>query len=228
MTEVTTAPEATAADTVLTFELPGLLGARTFDCTTVPANIRLDFLKTAVRNYIANRVNQATFRHGKEAAVVAWARYDEASKADALQTVVARPEGERPAGPDLEAGLTAALLALTTGNVRKQGTGEKKPRETKDPLISTVTQTVIREVFDGKRVADPKYTFIMARRDVGGDGVAYLNTMIENKVAAAPEGEQATLRSVLEKMRDEKYIKPARIMLGLDVAKGNKDLPSIL
>lgn len=214
--------EATeAANTVAVFTLPNLEGERSFDCATIPADTRLDLLKNAVRGYIANRVNAAQQRHQKDEAVIAWNAYDEAVKADPLQTAVAKPEGERPGPADLEDAYKRAIDALTTGDIRKQS-GEPKARTRKDPLIATVTEIVVREVFDSKKAADPKYTFLAAKKEVGTDGIAYLNAIIEAKVA------QGVDRTALEKMRDTKYINPAKVMLGLTENKATKELPSIL
>jgi len=223
MTEVTTeAPAVAVADTVLVFELPGITGQHSFDCATIPANVRLDFLKDKVRGYFQNRVNATAMRHAKDATVAAWHAYDEASKADPLQTAVPKPEGERPAAADLAGTLSKAMTDLVAGNVRKMGTGEKKPRERADPLIKAVTSAVVREVFESGKAANPKFTYLEASKQVGKDGVAYLNAMIEKRVAEGVD------RTALEKMRDTKYINPAKIMLGQTVGKAISELPSIL
>lgn len=224
MTEAT-APEVS---TVLSIELPGLPGARSFDCTTIPAHTRLDMLKSAVAGYIRNRVNQTSVRHGKDEKVAAWTAYDEAQKADPMQTAVAKPEGERPAAPDLEASYSAAIAALTSGDIRKLGTGAPKSRSTVDPLVKAVTDIVVKEVFAARKAADATYTFLKAKAEVGSDGIKYLSDMIEAKVAAAPEADQVTLRAQLEKMREAKYVGPAKIMLGMTVSKALSELPSIL
>lgn len=218
-----TPPVATpVADTVLSFELPGVEGTHTLDCATVPGNIRLDFLKSAVRSYIANRVNAAAQRHAKDDAVKAWNAFDEASKADPLQSLVAKPSVERPAAPDLKGTMDAAIADLLAGNVRKQGTGVRKPRERVDPLVQFITRAVVKDVFDRNRETNPKYTYPMATKEVGKDGLAYLNTLIDTKAAAGVD------RAQLEKMRDTKYVNPAKLMLGLNDTKAMKELPSIL
>lgn len=212
---------AAAPSPVAEFEFPNLEGKHSFDCSSIPADVRLDFLKGAVRAYIANRLNGVHTRHQKDEKVAAWFAYDEATKADPLQTAVAKPEGERPAAPDYLEAYNRAVADLQAGNVRKVG-AEPKARKVKDPLVSVVTDVVVREVFDARRAADPKYTFLAAKKEVGTDGIAYLNSLIDAKVAAG------AVRADLEKMRDEKYIKPARAMLGLDTAKKLSELPSIL
>lgn len=215
------APAAPVLDPVAVFEFPNLDGKHSFDCTEIPGDVRLDFLKSAVRGYIANRLNGVHTRHEKDEKVLAWKAYDAASAADALQTAVPKPEGERPAAPNYQEAYDRAVSDLKTGNVRKVGT-EPKGRQTKDPLTSVVTDVVTREVFAARKAADPKYTFLNAKKEVGADGIKYLNDMIEAKVAGGAD------RAALEKMRDTKYVNPAKAMLGLTTAKNVSELPSIL
>lgn len=210
-----------ASTTIAEFEFPNLPGKHAFDCAEVPGEVRLDFLKGAVRAYIANRLNGVHTRHQKDEKVAAWFAYDEATKADALQTAVPKPAFDRPAEPDYQEAFTRAVADLKAGNVRRQS-AEPKARKTKDPLISVVTEVVVREVFESRRAADPKYTFLAAKSEVGGDGVAYLNKLIEAKVEGGAD------RSQLEKMRDVKYINPAKAMLGISTTKAVSELPSIL
>lgn len=215
------APAAPAADPMLKFTLPTIDGEQSFDVTTIPGEVRLDLLKGAVRSYIANRVNSAHQRHLKDEDVVAWTAYDEAVKADPLQTAVPKPVKDRPVAPDLVAALTRAYDDLKAGNVRKIG-DEPKKRATKDPLVALVTKAVVRDVFEARKALDPKYSFLTAQKEVGTDGIAYLNTMIEQKVAAGVD------RGQLEKMRDNKYVNPAKVMLGITENKNTQGLPSIL
>ena len=203
------------------FEFPAMPEKVQFDVTTIPAEVRLDFLKGAVRAYIANRLNAASTRHSKDETVAAWAAYDAATGADALQTLVPRPAVDRPDEPNYLEVYDRAVKDLADGNIRRQG-NEPKARKTKDPLISLVTDAVVRAIFDTRRSVDPKYTFFMARKEVGTDGVAYLNAAIEEKVA------QGMDRAQLEKAKQEKYIGPAERMLGITVDKKNAELPSIL
>lgn len=206
---------------VAEFEFPNLNGKVQFDCATIPADTRLDFLKGAVRQYIANRLNAANSRHIKDEAVIAWNAYDEATKADALQSIVPKPTVERPAEPNYREVYDRAVADLAAGAIRKQGDGPK-PRKIKDPLVALVTDVVVRAVYDSRRAADPKYGFFDARKEVGTDGIAYLNAAIDAKVAAGAD------RAALEKSRDEKYITPAKRMLGLVSDKKTTELPSIL
>jgi hypothetical protein len=215
------APAATPASPIAEFEFQNIDGKVSFDCATIPGETRLDFLKGAVRSYIANRLNGVHTRHEKDEKVVAWKAYDEASKADPLQSAVPKPEGDRPAAPDYKDALTRALDDLTKGNVRKVG-AEPKARKTKDPLVAVVTDAVVREVFASKKAANAKYTYLEAKKEVGADGVEYLNRMIEAKVAGGVD------RALLTKMLDEKYIGPAKAMLGITSSKKVSELPSIL
>lgn len=220
-TAAAAAAQPVANPGVTEFEFPNLTGKRSFDVSTIPADTRLDLLKGSVRGYIANRLNGVHTRYEKDADLIAWKAYDAASTADPLQTAVAKPTVERPAAPDYEAAYTAALLALTTGAIRKAG-AEPKARKTKDPLIATVTDIVVREVYASRKAADPKYNFLTAKKEVGSDGIAYLNGLIATKVA------EGGVLADLEKMRDTRYINPAKIMLGITTSKATDALPSIL
>lgn len=223
MTEAT--PAAAAAivpDNTAKINFEGLTGERAIDCATIPGEARLEILKSGVVAYARNRLNQAVVKYNKNEKVKAFAAYEEAVKADPLQTVVAKPEGEKPT-LDLEPIWAGILADLTSGNIRQRAkSGESKPRERKDPLIVAVTKVVVDEVYAARKASNPKYTYIDARKEVGADGIAYLNANIETKVAAGVD------RAALEKMRDTKYINPAKVMLGLTENKTIKELPSIL
>jgi hypothetical protein len=213
--------EPQLAASVAEFEFPSLDGKVQFDCAIIPSEVRLDFLKGAVRAYIANRLNAANTRYTKDDQVAAWNAYDAATAADALQTIVPRPAFDKPVEPNYMDVYERAVADLANGNIRRQGT-EPKARKTKDPLISLVTDAVVRAIFDTRRAVDPKYTFFMARKEVGTDGIAYLDAAIEEKVA------QGIDRAQLEKAKEDKYIGPAKRMLGQTVDKKNAELPSIL
>jgi hypothetical protein len=222
MTDTPPAPAAPVLNAVASFEFPQLGAAKVdFDVRQIPDGVRLDFLKGAVRAYIANRLNAAAARHVKDETVAAWAAYEEATKADALQTIVPMPTSPKPADPDYTAVYTRAVEDLKTGTIRKQGE-TPKARKTKDPLIALVTDVVVRAVYDNERQQNPKYSFFEARKAVGVDGIAYLDAAIEAKVAAGAD------RAALEKSRDEKYINPAKAMLGMTTTKKQEGLPSIL
>ena len=208
------------AASVLTTEYPNMPGERSFDCASIPAAVRLDFLKSHVRNYIANRLNSLTTRYQKDALVIAWNAYNEATKADPLQSIVPKPTADLPPMPDYNEAYTRAVADLVAGKVR-QVSDEPKQRKTKDPLTAVVTDAVIREVYASRRASDPKYTFIHARAEVGVDGIAYLNKLIDDKAA------QGADRVELEKTRDTRYINPAKQILGLTVTKAQQGLPAL-
>lgn len=217
----TSTPTPTPPNPVAEFEFTQLEGKHSLDMSGIPANVRMDFLQSAVRAYIANRLKSVGNRHAQDPAVAAWAAYDAATEADPLQSTVAKPEGERPAGPNYQEAYDRAVADLRAGNVRRQS-DEPKARKTADPLTRVVTEVVLREVFEARRAADPKYTFVKAKAEVGSDGIAYLNKLIDAKVEGGAD------RKALETMREEKYLKPARAMLGLDTSKKVGELPSIL
>jgi hypothetical protein len=187
----------------------------------------MDLLRSAVRTFVTNRVNVANVRQNK--LIEPFAAYDKAIAADPLQTAVPKPEGTRPAPLDTLAKANDAIADLLKGEVRTQAKkGEGKSRQPRDPLVAAVTPIVVRAVFEAHKARDPKYTFPLATKEVGGDGIAYLNAQIDAKVSAAPEAEQASLRSQLEKQRDTRYINPAKVMIGATVTKAAAELPSIL
>jgi hypothetical protein len=190
------------------------------DAATIPAEARFELLRSAVRGFVTNRVNVANVRRNKELAP--WLAYEQAIAADPMQTAVAKPEGERPQPLDTFAKAQEALAALAKGEIRTVTKGTGKSRTPKDPLVAAVTPIVVRAVFDANKARDPKYTYPLAVKEVGGDGIAYLNKQIDAKVAAGAD------RAALEKARDEKYLNPARIMIGQGGGKKVTDLPSIL
>jgi hypothetical protein len=208
------------ANTILTAEYPGLEGEKSFDCANIPAPVRLHFLKLGVRNYIANRLNQHNVRHNKNPLVAAWAAYEAATAADPLQSAVPKPEAPAPV-LNLTGLYAEAEADLIAGNFRAKGTGEGRKRELKDPLISTVTNIVVQEVYAMRKKADPKFTFFDARKEVGTDGIEYLKAAIDLKV------EQGVDRTQLEKMMETKYITPAKLALGLVENKAIQNLPSL-
>ena len=226
MTDTATLEVSAAApetpSTVVSAEYPGFTGKVDFDCAEIAASARLDLLKDATARYIRNRLNQVQVRHNKDERVIAWDNFDKANEVDPLQSAIAKPEFDRPAEPDYQAAFYAAITALREGTIRKQGTGERKERKRVDPLVKLVTEAVVREWYESRRATDPKYTYPMAKKDVGPDGVAFLNGRIETMVAAGGN------RADLEKMRDTKYINPVKITLGLTETKATKELPSLL
>jgi len=207
---------------VLETEYPNLPGKRAFDCARIPAEVRLDFLKGAVRIYIANRLNSLNTRHQKDPLVIAWANFKAANAADPLQTVVHKPEEDEPAEPNYIEAYERAIKDLSEGKVRRQSDEPKAPKKARDPLTAVITDAVIREVYESKRVSDPKYTYILARAEVGADGVAYLDKLIAAKVAEGAD------EAALQKMKETRYVGPAKMMLGITPSKAMAGLPSIL
>lgn len=219
MNDVTpqTAPEAPAVtnDNVLIFRIPNTETDISVDIASIPAEVRMDQLKGALRNYITNAVNQANVRAKK--ANEPFDLYDEAQKADPVQTAVARPEGERTV-PDLLKTAADARERLYKGEVKKQGDGTT--REKADPLTKLVTDAVVRELFAKRKEADNKvkYTDITSEISKAGGGVKYLETMITAKVEAGADEKQ------LRDFMDARYIKPAKMMLGQTDTKATKDI----
>lgn len=209
----------------------------TIDLSAIPADARLELLKSQVRTFVTNRVNVANVRANK--ALAPWLAFDAAMAADPLQTAVAKPDGERPAALDTFAKASEAIADLLKGEVRQQARrGEGKSRAPRDPLVAAVTPIVTRAVFEANKARNATvavegkparpYTYPDAVKEVGGDGIAYLNKQIDAKVSAAPAAEQAKLRADLEKNRDSRYIEPAKTMIGTKLTKAQSDLPSIL
>jgi hypothetical protein len=215
------------------------------DLAQIPQEARLELLKSAVKTTVNNRVNVAMVRNrAARAPFVAWAAYEAAIAADPLQTAVAKPEGDKPTGEapaalDPIAKASEAIADLLKGEIRAQAAkGKGRTRKTADPLTTAITGVVVRAVFEankaaGRTVDNGKggtrpYGFPDATKEVGGDGLAYLNKQIDAKVSAAPEAEQAELRKQLEKQRDTRYVEPAQVMLGLKTSKASAALPSIL
>lgn len=217
--EAIAAPEAPApapvADNVLVFRIPNTETDIQVVIADVPPELRMDMLKKALGDYIRNAVNQENVRTSKHNAP--FDAYDEAMKADPLQTAVPQPTGERKVA-DLIETAKAARERLYKNEVRKHGDGAGRTRETKDPLTKLVTEAVVRELFDKNKATTPGYKWTDATKAVGGDGVKYLEARIAELVAAG-SGTEADLR----KFMDERYIKPAQMMLGLKTNKATAD-----
>lgn len=218
----TPAPAPAADGNAFTFRIPNTETDIGIDIAQIPADVRMDFLKKGLRDYITNAVNQENVRKNK--ANAPFDAYDEAVKADALQTAVAKPDGER-AKPDLIGTAAAARERLYKGEVRKQGEGgEGRKRETVDPLTKLVTEAVVRELHQKDKDAGGKrkYTEFTAEVAKAGGGVKYLEAKIAEKVAAGTD------EALLRKFMDERYIKPAQMMLGTKTNKATAAENSIL
>lgn len=175
----------------------------------IPAAVRMELLKKQIEAYIRNPVNQATIRHTK--AMEPWGAYAKACAADPNQTVVPKPEGDMPT-VDLIEVAKQARERLYSGEMRK--TGVRKTKTTVDPLTKLVTEAVVRELFEKRKETVKGYKWTDAVKDVGGDGVKYLNALLEEKVAAGAD------RTELEKFIESRYIQPAKLMLGQRDTKG--------
>lgn len=198
---------ATAADeNILLYTIPGNEPEvqMQIDLTKIPASVRLDFLKGAVLDYAKNAVNQAKIRHNK--ANAPFEAYAAATAADPLQTAVPKPEGEA-AVLDLIPTATAARDRLYSGEIRRMG-GEPKARATVDPLAKMITDAVVRELHTKQKAVVQGYKWTDAVKEVGNDGLAYLNAKIDALVEAGGD------RAALEKFRDTRYVAPAEMMLG--------------
>jgi hypothetical protein len=152
------------------------------DTDEVPDSIKERFLNNAYRQYVNSRVN------------VAAAKYKKDSEAD--------PTIDEPDYAELAAKAKADLLA---GTVRERGEGGKS-KPVKDPLISLITQAVIRDLFAKRRKKDKALKFGTIVKEVGPNGLEYLKTLA---------GDSADKLKAIE----TKYVKPARTMLGIN-AKG--------
>jgi len=217
--EAAPAVPAATPDTILKFEVENYEPEVVLDLAQIPSEVRMRLLRTAARAYITNRLSTAVAK--TKSVNGAFDTYDAAVKNDPLQTAVPKPEGER-AATDYAGTIDSAVKALYSGELGKRGTGESKPKVLRDPLITQITRSVVAEVYEKGRAADPKYRYPTAQKEVGSDGLAYLKAKIEAKVAAG--GDAAALNAYLE----TRYIKPARIMLGMDTPGKLKDADGIL
>jgi hypothetical protein len=219
----TEAPAAAAPADANTFQfvIPNTETQIGIDIAQVPADVRMDFLRKGLRDYITNAVNQANIRANK--ANAPFDAHDEATKADPLQTAVPKPAGER-VKPDLIATAAAARKRLYDGEIRKQGEGNGTPRATVDPLTKLVTEAVVRELHGKDKAAGGKrkYTEFTAEVAKAGGGIKYLEAKIAEKVASGTD------EAVLRKFMDERYIKPAQMMLGDRTNKATDAANSIL
>lgn len=210
------APAPAADPNVFTFRIPNTETDIGVNIANIPAELRMDFLQKGLRDYITNSVNQANVRATK--ANAAFDAYDEAMKANPLQEAVKKPEGERTV-PDLLKVAADARGRLYSGDVRKQGDGSGTRKEARDPLVKMVTDAVVRELFEKNKAAGTKgYKYTDAVKEVGSDGIAYLDGKIAEKVAAGADAK------ALDAFKQDRYIKPAEMMLGRKDNKNTKDV----
>lgn len=211
-------PVAVDNENTLVFELDDYDKDIVVNLVDMPPAVRLRMLKNATKAYITNRVSTAAAATKK--ANAAFDQYEAAVKNDPLQTLVAAPDGERKV-TDFAATIEGAIKALYSGEIGKRG-GEKKAKVLRDPLITQITRSVVAEVYEKGRAADPQYKYPTAQKEVGQDGLAYLKAKIADKVAAGAD------EAALLKYLDTRYVKPARIMLGMDTPKTLADADGIL
>lgn len=204
--------ETTVATNVHKFEVPGTDNTvMQVEIDKIPPAVRMDLLTGSITGYVRNSVNQAMVRH--KTAMAPWDAYEKACAVDPLQTSVPKPEGALPTVDLIEVAV-AARNRLYEGNVRKAG--ERKARTAADPLTSMVTQAVIRELFEKKKATEKGYKYTDAVKEVGGNGIKYLDDLIAAKVAAGANADE------LNKFKESRYIQPAKLMLGQRDTAGTK------
>jgi len=194
----------------------------TMDLARIPEPVVDYLLKNAVKAYVQNRTSTAKSSAAKENEP--WVAYRNAMANDPTQTMVAMPEKPEIV-VDYQDIIIKAVKALYEDTIGKRdGTGTKKKAERKDPLIAAITRTVIQEVFEKNYALNNSYKYPQASKEVGTDGVAYLRAKMAANVAAGT----ATAEQ-MDYVLETKYMKPARIMLGLEGLSGKgKDMPGIV
>jgi hypothetical protein len=189
------------------------------DLFRIPYEVRLHLLTNATKGYFTNRLSTAYSKAKKDNE--SWVTYDAAMANDPMQSYVSKPEEDR-VEVDADKIIASAINALYTGELgRRKASGERKPKEAKDPFVAHITRQVVAEVYKDEHEKNPDYKYFAATAKVGSDGLAYLRKRIDERVAAGQS------RADLEKVLDVKYIKPARTALGLDVPKTIQGLGDI-
>lgn len=214
--------EPVAPEADFKFYVKGFDGPISMNTARIPEEAKQKLLENAVKAYVQNRTSTATTAANK--ANEPFDQYEAAQANNPLQTLVPPPTGERVV-VDYRDIITRAIKALYDNQMGKRGDGTgKKKTERKDPLIAAVTRAVIQEVFEKNYALDNNYKYPMAGKEVGTDGIAYLRAkMAENVASGLATAEQ------MEYVLEAKYLKPARIMLGLENLTGKgKDTPAIL
>jgi hypothetical protein len=212
-------------ETYLEFEIDDYDKPIELDMANIPQPVRMKLLRSATKSYIINRISTAVNKTNKTNQP--FASYEAAMKNDPLQQIVPKPEGER-ATTDYAGIVNGAIKALYSGELGRRGTGEGSKKVLRDPLITQITRSVVAEVYEKERAKLPSYKYPTAQKEVGQDGLAYLRSKINAQLAATPEAERPAKAAALEKYLETRYIKPARIMLGLDTPKTLVDADSIL
>ena len=204
-------------DNMLTVEVDDTLAE--INLEAIPDNTRKDLLRSAVQNYVTNRVSTAksVLKKKNEAFDV----YDAAVKNDPLQTLVEKPDGDREKLDIVNIMLTG-INALYEGKFGRRVGDGRKPKPQRDPLVTQITRAVVQELYQKQKASNPQYKYPQAAKAVGSDGLAYLKTRMEERIAGGADPK------VLNDMLESRYIKPARQMLGLDVPPRFKDMEGIL
>jgi hypothetical protein len=222
---LTAAPAPVRPETWLSFEIDDYDPAIELDMANIPQPVRMKLLRSATKSYIINRLSTAVAKAAKQNAP--FNQYDAAMKNDPLQTLVAKPEGERASIPYAET-IDGAIKALYSGELGRRGSGEGTKKVLRDPLVTQITRSVVAEVYEKQRKLNPSYKYPTAQKEVGQDGLAYLREKIDAQVAALPEADRAAKKAQLDKYLETRYVAPARIMLGMDTPKSLKDAEGIL
>ena len=186
----------------------------------IPDNTRKDLLRSAVQNYVTNRVStsKSVLKKKNEA----FDTYDAACKNDPLQTLVPQPEGARET-LDIVAIMTTGINALYEGKFGRRAGEGRKSKPQRDPLVTQITRAVVQELYAKRKETTPSYKYPQAAKEVGSDGLQYLRDKAAALVASG--GDAKVLNDYIE----TRYIKPARQMLGLDAAAPRfKDMEGIL
>ena len=186
----------------------------------IPPATRTDLLRSAVQNYITNRVStsKSVLKKKNEAFDI----YDAAVKNDPLQNLVAQPTGEREK-LDVIAIMTTGINALYEGKFGRRVGDGRKSKPQRDPLVTQITRAVVQEVYEKEKKANPQYKYPQAAKKVGGDGLVYLQNRMAERIKDGADPKQ------LQDYLETRYIKPARQMLGqVEAAPRFKDMEGIL
>jgi len=186
----------------------------------IPENTRKDLLRSAVQNYITNRVStsKSVIKKKNEPFDI----YDAACKNDPLQNLVKQPEGEREV-LDVITVMTTGINALYEGKFGRRSGDGRKSKPQRDPLVTQITRAVVQEVYQKQKELNPAYKYPMAAKQVGSDGLAYLKARMEERIASGADAKQ------LNDLLETRYIRPAKIMLGqMEAAPRFKDVEGIL
>jgi hypothetical protein len=220
--DTTEATENTPPERLVEFEIDGYDKDVVINLEKVHEDVRMHLLRTAAKNYVVNRVSTAVSTAKK--ANSAFDSYDAAQKNDPLQELVPVPEGKRQV-VDYATIIEKGINALYSGDIGRRGRGEGTTKPPKDKLNDQLLRTLTQEVFAKRFAADPSYKYFTAKKEVeafGGDATAYYMSKIASAVAAGADEKKEMERW------DAEYVKPARILVGLDKPTKFKDLGSIL